>query len=112
MPRGCRWIWLPRSSTGGDMPGVSQSWDTCVARDGSGRIHVRLVGEVTQEGTFESPEELVGFFDDYGDDALRDLRDAVERVHGFKEVARMINFRLGDLDEVLADQIDAGVDLD
>lgn len=97
MPRGCRWLYVGKYFRDDS---CSQRWTMYVAKDGTGNFYVRIDGEEIQTGSIGSVESLVGFFADYGDEYLSHLRQAVRGVRGFKEVCRMIDFRLGEIGQI------------
>lgn len=103
MPRGCKWHFVgDYSSEGG--PASAQAWSMYVSKDAAGEFHVQAVGDEIGYACCETPELLVGFFADYGDDYLSDLRDTAARLKGYADVIRMIDFRLRDKSQIRSHQ--------
>lgn len=95
MPKGCKWHYVCDDYSEGG-PGSAQGWSMYVSKDGSGYFHVKASGDEDGFERCETPEMLVGFFEDYGRDRyLTELRSTVKNLKGYSEVVRMIDFRLG-----------------
>ena len=91
MPRGCRWISVGRYFRDDS---CSQQWTMDIARDGSGNYCVRFEGDYPCIEPVGDIVTLVGFFEDYGEGCLSDLRYALENLSGTEGARRMIDIRL------------------
>ena len=91
MPKGCPWLFVGNYFRD-DM--CSCAWSMYISRDGHRDYHVKIDGEELYTDVVGGILPLIGFFEDYGDNTLADLRDTLECLPGTAEACKMINVRL------------------
>ena len=65
-----------------------------VAHDPNGCLFVKVADYEAGVERMETPEQLVGYFANYGTPFLIDLRNALSGIAGFEEVCRLTDLRL------------------
>ena len=72
----------------------SQSWSMHIRRDKNNEYEVLADGEESSTVSVGDVSGLIGFFEDYGDDALSNLRSALDGLDGTETAQDMIRIRL------------------
>jgi len=77
------------------------TFHTDIARDGKGVFHYKGSGDEVLLENVGRVDYLAHVFADYGEEILHDLRATVAPLKGFEAVARIIDFRLKNTQELV-----------
>ena len=77
-----------------DLSGKTTIVPVSVARDPSGCLFIKVADHEAGVERLETPDQLVGYFANYGTPYLIDLRNALSGMDGFEEVCRLTELAL------------------